>query len=146
MTNGRCKQMLYLYNWFAYPTQKTRWTETIVHLVLVTVVKVNDQMEARLDNKMFHALAALLKYTYLSTVHNMEKQTNSGLFNTDTATALISSTDTLLSTSPLPNDALLEPEQDSNALVDPFVNIDGVDGAQNTAEYTTPSKRIKTDA
>ncbi|XP_028417543.1 protein max-like [Dendronephthya gigantea] len=71
-------------------------------------------------------------------IHNMEKQTNSGLFNTDTATALISTTDTLLSTSPLPSDSLLEQEHDSNTLVDPFVNIDGVDGPQNAGEYTTP--------
>ena len=71
----------------------------------------------------------------------MEKQRNSGLFNTDAASALISSTDTLLNTSPLPNDPL---ESDSNTL-DPFVNIDGVDGDANTEEYATPSKRIKTD-
>ena len=75
----------------------------------------------------------------------MEKQRNSGLFNTDTASALISTTDTLLSTSPLPNDPLLDIKEADSTTLDSFVNIDGVDGDGSTEEYTTPSKRIKTD-
>jgi hypothetical protein len=76
----------------------------------------------------------------------MEKQRNSGnLFNTDAASALISTTDTLLNTSPLPSDPLLDIKEPDSGTLDPFVNIDGVDGDANTEEYTTPSKRIKTD-
>lgn len=71
----------------------------------------------------------------------MEKQRNSGLFNTERASALISTTDTLLNTSPLPN----EIKPDSGTL-DPFVNIDNIDGDANSEEYTTPNKRIKTDS
>ncbi|CAB4018249.1 max-like isoform X2 [Paramuricea clavata] len=78
-------------------------------------------------------------------VHNMEKQRNSGLFNTDAASALISTTDTLLNTSPLPSDPLLDIKEPDSGTLDPFVNIDSVDGDANTEEYTTPSKRIKTD-
>ena len=78
-------------------------------------------------------------------VHSMEKQRNSGLFNTDAASALISTTDTLLNTSPLPSDPLLDIKEPDSGTLDPFVNIDGVDGDANTEEYTTPSKRIKTD-
>lgn len=79
-------------------------------------------------------------------VHDMEKQRNSGLFNTDAATQLITTTDNLLSTSPLPSDPLLDIKESDTSSLDAYVNIDNVDAEKSTEDYSTPpSKRIKTE-
>lgn len=98
-----------------------------------------------MDNKIYNRFTPL---HLCFSVHNMEKTRSSGPFNSDVAAALISSTDTLLSTSPLTNDALLDSqikETDATAL-DSYVNIENVDSEANSEEYSTPSKRLKTEA
>ena len=80
-------------------------------------------------------------------VHNMEKTRNSSLFNSDAAAALISTTDNLLSTSPLSTDPLLDShiKGTETPSLDPFLNIENGDSDANGDEYTTPAKRIKTE-
>lgn len=78
----------------------------------------------------------------------MEKTRNGTVFNADAATTLLTSTDTLLSTSPLPSDPLLDGhiKDSETGTLDPFVIIENVDSEGTGEEYTTPSKRLKTDA
>ena len=77
----------------------------------------------------------------------MEKTRNSTLFNSERAAALITTTDSLLSTSPLSADQFLDDQIKSTegSTLDPFLNIENVDGDTNGEDYSTPAKRIKTE-
>lgn len=83
-------------------------------------------------------------------IHTMEKTSDGELFNADTATALLTSTNTLLSTSPMTTDTLLDGhagmKDTETAALGSFLNIENVDNEGNAEDYTTPSKRLKTDA